>query len=355
MHRREVRSLLAVGALSLVLMAGSAEAGHKFAHGMPRAAGVKKFAADFITPKDSEWGFDIGGFGGISKRGTLKYNPVIFVHGNVYDADFWDAAEVPPTTMNVRKAFRDAGYTDQEIWGLSYNGKGCFVTADCGSANDVNIPDLYNFIQAVRAYTGAAKVDVVGHSLGVTIVRKTVFAHPELLDQIEDMVLIAGANHGTSSCRGVETTWYGCDEVAPGSAWLAELDGWNPKQEGDETPGPIRYMTIYDGSGAADTFYLKTPPLYDDSQSPRLSGADNRTLPGTLHLPLARGKEAIAIYLPFLQNHNDLTLSGSLRHLPDSGVGSNRGLAATGSSSWLSLFGVTLLISGLGLRRFIAR
>ena len=302
--RRVICSGLVASVLSLIAMQ-PASAAHKTAHGTPTGPAPKLFAADFPTLKDSEWGFDIGGFGGISKGKAIAFNPVIFVHGNAYDAEFWNidpedvAAGSAATTVNVRRFFRAAGYTDQEIWGLSYNGVGCKNTATCGSANDVNVPDLFAFIQAVRAYTGAAHIDIVGHSLGVTIVRKTVKAHPELLDVVEDVVLIAGANHGTSSCKGVETTWYGCDEVFPGSPWLNDLNTWNPKGEGDETPGPPRYMTIYDGSGVVDTFYVGA-----DADSPALSGAQNIKMVGTAHLPLARGRAALDTYLPFLQGHN---------------------------------------------------
>ncbi|MCA1838712.1 MAG: hypothetical protein ABR507_11305 [Actinomycetota bacterium] len=296
---RKVLIASVVGTAAGLFMAPLAYGSHMVGHGAPAAAD-KLFAADFIVPKDQELGFDLGGFGGITKGQGLAFNPVIFVHGNAYDANFWDSAvEDGVTTINVRKYFRAAGYTDQEIWGISYNGKGCSDTAACGTANDINVADLYPFIQAVRSYTGSGKVDIVAHSLGVTVVRKTIKNHPDLLGQIEDAVFVAGANHGTSACRNLAGTWYGCDEVVPGSAWLDDLNTWDPNGERDETPGPIRYMTIYDGSGASDNFFVG-----QDAQSPSLTGADNRQMPGTAHLPLARGKAALDTYLPFLRDNN---------------------------------------------------
>lgn len=293
----------AVLMLALVAPAWSA---HKFAHGTPSGPAAKLFAADFTPPKDTEWGYDLGGFGGESKGKKLVHNPVILVHGQGYDHESWDVAtEVPPGTLNVRKFLRSKGYTDQEIWGVSYNGDACMNTVTCGTDSESNNQDVFNFIQAVRAYTGVEKVDVVAHSLGVTVVRKSVRVHPELLDQIEDMVLIAGANHGTTSCRGNETTWFGCDQVYPGSPWLADINTWNPKGEGDETPGPTRYMTVFDGSGVADTFYM-TSATYDDSKSPALTGADNRELTGELHFPLARGQAALDTWVPFILAANDV-------------------------------------------------
>ena len=53
-------------------------------------------------------------------------------------------------------------------------------------------------------------------------------------------------------------------ELAPGSPWLAQLD------RGGETPGPTRYMTLYDGSGHGDELF---PHPYQDS--PALEGAYN--------------------------------------------------------------------------------
>lgn len=48
------------------------------------------------------------------------------------------------------------------------------------------------------------------------------------------------------------------------SPWLRALN------RGGETPGPTRYMTLYDGAGWGDIFY---PPPYE--HSPRLEGARN--------------------------------------------------------------------------------
>lgn len=319
---------------------------HKTGHGTPSGPGPKAFASDFVAPKDSEWGYDIGGFGGEKKGKELAYNPVMFIHGNSEDASFYTASEAPPVVVNVRQRIKNAGYTDQEVWAISYNGARCGSNA-CGTANEVNVPDMYAFIQAVRAYTGAVKVDIVAHSLGVTIVRRTIFLHPELLDLIEDFVAAAGANHGTSSCRGLETSFYGCDEIAPGSAWLNQINSWNPNAEGDETPGPVRYMTIYDGSGAGDQFYLKLPPLFDDTKSPRLAGAEiNLELPNTPHFTLVRGEVAFNNYLPFIRGHNVVRRTDAGPVIPPDQRKAGR-TAATGSP--VAFLGVILLAAAVAL------
>lgn len=345
-----------VATLCLLFVGAPSRAAHMTAHGTPTGQAAKDFAADFVPPKDSEWGWDLGGFGGESKGKALAYNPVIFFHGMGYDSSFWEATDAGSSTMNVRSFFKRNGYANQEVWAVSYNGARCLNTLTCGTGNDINVPDAYSFIQAVRAYTGAARVDIVAHSLGVTVVRKTVRVHPDLLDEIEDMVLIAGANHGSTSCRGLEGTWYSCNELIPGSPWQADINTWDPRGDGDETQGPIRYMTIYDGTGTGDNFFLKNsvcpgdPTLcYDDTQSPRLTGAYNYPIPGELHLPLARGEKALAEYLPFLKNNNFVlrTDGSQVVTVNEKGVR----VAATGPGAGSSV-GLAMMLVGLVLLRF---
>lgn len=176
------------------------------------------------------------------------------------------------------------------------------------------------------------------------------FEHPELLDQIEDLVAVAGPNHGTTSCRGLETTYYGCDEIAaPGTPWLSQINNWNPKGEGDETPGPVRYLVIYDGSGVTDTFYLRSA-TFDDSASPRLSGADNRQLMGTDHFTLGRGEAPVNIYIPFVRSNNLLRRTDSG---PVVSPGNRGRIAGTGSLPATSL-GLILVLLAVVVAKWLA-
>ena len=275
------------------------------------------FAPGFRTPTDCEWGLPVGGWGGIRKGYPLRHHPVIFVHGNHSDAVDWYA---------VADRFLAAGYTDQELWAISYNGLGGQYAgvpivcpcppapravaysarsdvaphlAEAGqyAANDVNVPDLVAFVDAVRSYTGAAKVQLVGHSLGVTVIRKAMHDNPRLYRQVSAVVSIAGGNHGTSLCRGFETTLYSCDEVAPDTPWLDRLN------RRGEAPGPTKWMSIYNGENALDPFFLKTP-TYDDLQSPRLEGAVNLTFPDAYHSDLRVRPDIVDTYLQFLRTHS---------------------------------------------------
>jgi triacylglycerol lipase len=285
-------------------------------HTMPPAA-LALFATDFPPINDCEWGYRLGGFGGDANPAhkTLHHTPVIFVHGNQADAENW---------FLVRDAFRAAGYTDQEMYALSYNGLEngyagaptcCTPSPDStaywqntsppfyefccngghGASDEPNVPDLYAFIHAVQAYTGSPQVDIVAHSLGVTITRETLRLHPELRGDVLAAVMIAGANHGTTVCRGLDTSYYGCEEIAPGTPWLATLNA------GGEAPGPTHWMSVYNGADNTDPFFEAVPGVFDDTQSPHLKGADaNVSCPMTYHNDLRVRPDIVQMYLGFL-------------------------------------------------------
>jgi MYXO-CTERM domain-containing protein len=268
------------------------------------------FAKDFPAFGDEVYGLPVGGFGGVVHNATLHHTPVIFVHGNQADAQNW---------LDVMLQFQnDAGYTMQEMYALSYNGLANFyagapagVTPTVldqayvqqnpnalgnggkGAADDDEVPDLCRFVEAVQWYTGSAQVDIVAHSLGVTITRKLMYLYPALAKDIVAFVGIAGANHGTSVCSGLQSSYYGCNEIGPGTAWLDQLNGPNGSRE---TYPPTHWMTVFNGTDSADPFF-STPDLY---ASPDLKGADRRTMPHTYHNDLRVSSAAVDMYLPFL-------------------------------------------------------
>jgi pimeloyl-ACP methyl ester carboxylesterase len=266
------------------------------------------FAKDFPAITDSRLGVPIGGLGGIGRRSPRHHTPVVFVHGNQADAQNW---------LSVMLQFQnDAHYSMQEMYALSYNGLGNYASGTPvtssptapdqdyvdqnsdvlangghGAADEDEVPDVCRFIEAVQWYTGSRKVDIVAHSLGVTIVRELMRLYPSLAKDVVAFVGIAGGNHGTTVCRGLETSWYGCNEIAPGTPWLVRLNGPNGR---DETYGPTRWMTVYDGAEGDPLF------VGPDATSPQLKGADNRTFPGAYHNDLRVDPAEVDTYLPFL-------------------------------------------------------
>lgn len=283
----------------------AAWADHQVQHIEPAGPAVDRFADDVPRLTDDEWGFPIGGFGGIERGAPLAHAPVILVHGNVVDHGDW---------YPVRDDFLAADWTMQELWALSYNGmgNGSGSTPERsnperdedhagqdnlprGTNNDLNVPDLAAFIRVVQDYTGAEQVHLVGHSLGVTVIRKTMLVHPEIAQDVVSVVAIAGANHGTSLCApGSEGIHMSCDEIALGTAWLEELNGPGGELE---TYGDTRWLTIYDGTGSGDVAFVG--PQY--AQSPRLRGAENTEYANVDHNGLRLREDIVAFYREWIE------------------------------------------------------
>jgi hypothetical protein len=295
-----------VAAFALASLAGRAAAEHVESYVRPGEP-TRLFPPGFTIPLDAQSHGELyswkdprmGGWGGDypgaeeCPAGHVARTPVVFVHGTSEDAPTaWTATDNGVTTVNVRKRFLDAGWCARELWAPSYTGARGYFTY-----NEANTDEVYEFIQNVRAYTGASQVDVVAHSLGVTVVRKAIrdrFTTDPGVSWLRRFVASGGANHGTTTCRGLGDVGgtgfaasHACEELEPGSPWLDLLNGIG------ETPGGAeRYVVVYDS--LADNFYLGP-----DARSPRLAGACNHDLPARFHLPIGRGPEATAIYIGF--------------------------------------------------------
>ena len=153
--------------------------------------GDHQFAGGF-QPSNAPW----GGFGG--GPCTATKTPVVFLHGNGDEAKNYD---IPSSTgvPSVYETFVAAGYNDCELFGLNW------LSPSERSAPQFNYHQpskadlIADFLWDVRAYTGAAQVDVVAHSLGVTM---SLFAIEEgsLWSSTRRFVGIAGGLRGLASC-----------------------------------------------------------------------------------------------------------------------------------------------------------
>ena len=105
--------------------------------------------------------------------------------------------------------------------------------------------DLARFVATVRAQTGAAKVDLIGHSQGGLVARQ--YVRFEGGAGIVDSVITFGSpNHGTlaanlaqlftlGTCAGIVA----CEQMTVGSSFLATLNA------GDESYGAPHYTSLY--------------------------------------------------------------------------------------------------------------
>lgn len=214
---------------------------------------------------DAALPFDTDGYGGWSGHahhetdGGLDERPIVFVHGNGRDAcDFDEHAAY----------FVERGYSGDALWSITFERE----TSTHGEMSE----QLDSFVGRVLEYTGSERVDLVGHSLGVTGIRNWL-ADRERYEWVGSLVGLAGANHGTWTCGP------GC-AAGPGSTRICDFlshscadAAGEPLYElnhPSETPGPTDYYTI---RGTDDDFFRTRPG------SPELDGAENVALEGAGH------------------------------------------------------------------------
>lgn len=152
---------------------------------------ANQFAGGF-QPSTAPW----GGFGGGSC--TANRTPVVFLHGNGDEAKNFD---FPSSTgvASVYDGFRAAGYNDCELFGINWLSPSENSQPQLNYHQPSKADLIADFLWDVKAYTGSSQVDVVGHSLGVTM---ALFAIEEggLWSSVRRFIGIAGGMRGLSAC-----------------------------------------------------------------------------------------------------------------------------------------------------------
>jgi pimeloyl-ACP methyl ester carboxylesterase len=257
--------------------------------------------ADFPVILDASLGVPVIGFGA---AGEVKRTPVVFLHGN-NDTPFPTACNPLGRIHAMAQFFLDQGYAASELWGLGYQGDQCDLVAtptnrSSGAHSTVaNIPDLRRFVHAVLDYTGARQVDIVGHSLGVTLARAWLRTD-RAFHLVRRFVAIDGPNHGIINCSPSPLNFYqlpASGGFTPDSALCLEYGSDNTPllrflNDGDDTPRPTRFLVIRNADTSFVYFSLPDgafPPVpaqdregnpHDFSQSARLEGARQIDLTG---------------------------------------------------------------------------
>ena len=155
-------------------------------------------------------------------------DPVIIV-GGMATGPITDAVYLP-----LQARLRSAGYT-VEIWSMPDYGLGDI---------HANAARLNTFADSFRARTGAAKVDLVGHSMGGLVSRdyvKTLGGATE----VDSLITLGTPNYGTAVASlanffllGNCLTITGCKQMTLGSSYLNALNA------GDDSIGAVRYTNI---------------------------------------------------------------------------------------------------------------
>lgn len=149
-------------------------------------------------------GVGFGGFGGGSCTATKT--PVIFIHGNADRAISWDMppAQVTGYTAPPRSVYDELkarGYNDCELFGITWLSSS--EQGDSAAAYNYHKPEKYQivktFIDKVKAYTGKSQVDIVSHSMGVSIALASI-RYYGIQTSVRRFVGIAGGLRGLNSC-----------------------------------------------------------------------------------------------------------------------------------------------------------
>jgi pimeloyl-ACP methyl ester carboxylesterase len=271
--------------------------------GAAQAAGTvgSSFPAGFPVIEDASLAKPVIGFGA---AGAVSRTPVIFLHGN-NDTPFPTACSAYGRMQALAQYLADNGYSTSELWGLGYEGDQCDLPGDqthrsrIAHTNAANVPDLRRFVRAVLAFTGAREVDIVAHSLGVTLAREWI-RQDGAQHQVRRFVAIDGPNGGIINCSPDPANYFqlpAAGGFTPASDVCQELGSPNTPflkllNRGDETPGPTRYLVIRNADRsfvyfpAVDGVIAPVPAIdsfgqpTDFSRSASLRGAKELALTG---------------------------------------------------------------------------
>lgn len=202
-----------------------------------------------------------GSYGGkASDADGITRQPVIFVHGNS-DRALGDGTSSLTGWRASIDYFEGQGYRARELYATTWGPASSYYSSQQYHSR-AHVLRTRRFIEAVLAYTGAAKVDVIGHSMGVTLARKAIkggWAHDaadggdyyvggSLTSRVDTFVGIAGANRGLVACynsgpttptcgstNGFYPGWWNGYGVSGRSAFLQEL------YDGSAYEGAYRY------------------------------------------------------------------------------------------------------------------
>jgi triacylglycerol esterase/lipase EstA (alpha/beta hydrolase family) len=197
-------------------------------------------------------------------------DPAVIVHGT-----FGDQKSL---LDNLSLALVQQGYC---VYSLDYGNRGTGPIEDSAQ-------QLKDFVDQVIASTGAAKVEMVGHSQGGMMPRYYI---KNLGGDafVEDLVGLVPSNHGTTVQNGYSSggECVSCDQQMAGSAFLTALN--TP----DETPGVVDYTQVTTRNDEVVVPY-SSAFLTPDAQSTNILLQDRCPAGAADHLTIPMDQQAIA-------------------------------------------------------------
>lgn len=171
---------------------------------------------------------------------AMAKEPILFVHGWSESSSVWK-------TMIAN--FEKDGYAKSELSAYSYNSN--------TSNKTLAETEVKSRVEALKKATGAAKVDIIAHSMGSLNTRWYIKFVSGGEANVDDWVSLGGPNHGTDTANFCFSA--ACVEMRIGSTFLSELNA------GDETPGVVSY----------GTWWSPCDSIINPDSSVALSGATN--------------------------------------------------------------------------------
>ncbi|RJG03914.1 lipase/acyltransferase domain-containing protein [Noviherbaspirillum sedimenti] len=147
-------------------------------------------------------GVGYGGFGGGACTATKT--PVIFIHGNGDNAISLDmqpgnVSGYGTPARSVYAELKAQGYNDCELFGVTYLSSSEQGSAQYNYHSSTKYSILKTFIDKVKAYTGKTQVDIVAHSMGVSMALATL-QYNNNWSSVRKFVNIGGGIRGLYSC-----------------------------------------------------------------------------------------------------------------------------------------------------------
>ena len=187
-----------------------------------------------------------GSYGGkASSTDTVVNQPVIFIHGNSDKAIGTGTAGQSGWNASV-DYFLANGYKTSELYATTWGPADASMSA-YQYHSKTNVMKVRKFIEAVKAYTGAAKVDIVTHSMGVTLARKAILGG-YANDSLEGGEYYIGPSltaRWTRSWASPAPTWAStsCYQTGPGTPTCGATNGLYRATNGFGVTGRSAYLT----------------------------------------------------------------------------------------------------------------
>jgi len=180
---------------------------------------------------------------------AVAHDPILFVHGWAESESLW---------RTMISNFEREGWTREELNNWRYS---------TSQSNVRTAGEVRTKVEEILRRTGAAKVDIISHSMGGLNTRYYV-KNLGGTEKVDDWVSLGGPNHGTTTASLCFEA--SCVEMRIGSTFLRELNAT------DETPGAVNY----------GTWWSSCDEIINPDESVLLSGATNTAAGCVSHVGL---------------------------------------------------------------------